>query len=130
VKGVDSQCVTGDLEKIAQKYAKRAGMTVVVSGATDIVTDGRCIVLVDNGHPMMGGISGTGCMAASVTGAFVSVTDDPVIASVAALAAFGIAGEKTVGYARGPGSFRTTLFDEMAALKPEDLLSGARIRVR
>jgi hydroxyethylthiazole kinase len=127
---VDSHGVTGNLEKIAQKYAKRAGMTVVVSGATDIVTDGRRIVLVENGHPMMGGISGTGCMAASITGVFASVTDDPVIASSAALAAFGIAGEKAAVYARGPGSFKTALFDEMAALKPEDLASGARIRFR
>jgi hydroxyethylthiazole kinase len=79
---------------------------------------------------MMGGISGTGCMAASVTGAFVSVTDDPVIASAAALAAFGLAGEKAAACARGPGSFRTALFDEMAALNPGDLLSGARVRVR
>jgi hydroxyethylthiazole kinase len=127
---VDSHGVTGDLEKIAQKYAKRAGMTVVVSGATDIVTDGRRIVLVDNGHPIMGSISGTGCMAASITGVFASVTDDPVIASAAALAAFGIAGEKGAEYARGPGSFKTALFDEMAALKPEDLTSGARISIR
>src|SRR5512137_2075274 len=29
VKGVDSHGVTGDLEKIAQKYAERAGITVV-----------------------------------------------------------------------------------------------------
>ena len=130
VKGVDSHGVTGDIEKIAHNYAKRAGMTLVVSGATDIVTDGRRILLVENGHPMMGGISGTGCMAASVIGAYVSVTDDPVIASSAALAAFGLAGEKAAAWARGPGSFRTALFDEMAALKPGDLLSGSRVRVR
>jgi hydroxyethylthiazole kinase len=130
VRGVDSHGVTGDLEKIARNFAKRAGMTVVVSGATDIVTDGRRILLVENGHPMMGGISGTGCMAASVIGAFVSVTDDPVIASAAALAAFGLAGEKAAAFARGPGSFKTALFDEMAALKPGDLASGARLRVQ
>ncbi|MCX6684603.1 MAG: hydroxyethylthiazole kinase [Methanoregula sp.] len=130
VRGVDSYGVTGDLVKIAQHFAKRAGMTVVVSGATDIVTDGRRILLVENGHPMMGSISGTGCMAASVTGAFAAVTDDPVMASAAALAAFGIAGEKAAAGARGPYSFKTTLFDEMAALMPEDLASGARIRIR
>jgi hydroxyethylthiazole kinase len=130
VRGVDSHGVTGNLEKIARNFAKRAGMTVVVSGATDIVTDGRRILLVENGHPMMGGISGTGCMAASVIGAFVSVTDDPVIASAAALAAFGLSGEKAAAFARGPGSFKTALFDEMAALKPMDLASGARIRVQ
>ena len=130
VKGVDSHGVTGNLEKIARNFAKRAGMTIVVSGATDIVTNGRRILLVENGHPMMGGISGTGCMAASVIGAFVSVTDDPVIASAAALAAFGLAGEKAAAFARGPGSFKTALFDEMVALKPGDLASGARITTR
>ena len=130
VKGVDSHGVTGNLEKIARNFAKRAGMTIVVSGATDIVTNGRRILLVENGHPMMGGISGTGCMAASVIGAFASVTDDPVIASAAALAAFGLAGEKAAAFARGPGSFKTALFDEMAALKPGDLASGARMTTR
>jgi len=130
VRGVDSHGVTGDPEKIAQNFAKRAGITVVISGATDIVTDGKRIILVENGHPMLGSISGTGCMAASVTGAFAAVADDPVIASAAALAAFGIAGERAAAGARGPYSFKTALFDEMAALKPEDLASGARIKIR
>jgi hydroxyethylthiazole kinase len=130
VRGVDSHGVTGDPEKIAQNFAKRAGITVVISGATDIVTDGKRILLVENGHPMLGSISGTGCMAASVTGAFAAVADDPVIASAAALAAFGIAGERAAAGARGPYSCKIALFDEMAALKPEDLASGAKIRIR
>jgi hydroxyethylthiazole kinase len=130
VRGVDSCGVTGDMETIAGHFAKRAGITVVVSGPVDIVTDGKRVLLVENGHPMMGSISGTGCMAASVTAAFAAVADDPVIASAAALAAFGIAGEKAAACARGPYSFRTALFDEMAAMKPEDLASNARITVR
>jgi len=130
VRGVDSQGVSGDLVKIARHFAQRAGMTVVVSGVTDIVTDGKRILLIENGHSMMGSISGTGCMVASVTGAFAAVTDDTVAASAAALAAFGIAGEKAAAGARGPYSFKTALFDEMAALKPEDLASGARISIR
>jgi len=130
VRGVDSQGVTGDPSRIAQHFAKESGVTVVVSGETDIVTDGKRILLVENGHPMMGSISGTGCMAASVTGAFAAVTDDTVLASAAALAAFGISGEKAAAGARGPYSFKTALFDEMAALKPEDLAYGARITPR
>ena len=130
VRGVDSQGVTGDPSRIAQHFAKESGVTVVISGPTDIVTDGRRILLIENGHPMMGSISGTGCMAASVTGAFAAVTDDPVIASAAALAAFGIAGERAAAGARGPYSFKTALFDQMAALKPEDLLSDAKISIR
>ncbi|MFA5346751.1 MAG: hydroxyethylthiazole kinase [Methanoregula sp.] len=130
VRGVDSGGMTGDPVKIARKFAGISGITVVVSGATDIVTDGRRVVLVENGHPLMGSISGTGCMAASVTGAFAAVSDDPVIASAAALASFGVAGEKAAAFAHGPYSFKTALFDEMAALTPEDLASCARIRTQ
>lgn len=130
VRGVDSHGVNGDLVKIACNFAKRTGVTTVISGPMDIVTDGRRIILVDNGHPMLGNFSGTGCMATSVTGAFCAVSDDPVLASVAALAAFGIAGEKAAAVARGPYSFKIALFDEMAALKPEDLISHARIRLQ
>ena len=130
VRGVDSHGVNGDLITIAGHFAKRAGITVVVSGPVDIVTDGKRNFLVENGHPMLGCISGTGCMAASVTGAFAATGDDPVITSAAALAALGIAGEKAAAGACGPYSFRTALFDEMAALKPEDLASGARIRTK
>ena len=78
VRGVDSHGVNGDLVTIAGHFAKRAGITVVVSGPVDIVTDGTRIFLVENGHPMLGCISGTGCMAASLTGAFAAAADDPV----------------------------------------------------
>jgi hydroxyethylthiazole kinase len=128
VRGVDSFGMNGDPVSIARQFAKKAGITVVVSGVTDIVTDGKRILLVDNGHPMMGSISGTGCMAASVTGAFAAVSDDPVMASAAALAAFGIAGEKAASGARGPYTFKVALFDELAGLRPENLESGAKIR--
>ena len=129
VRGVDSRGMTGDPVTIARNFARTAGITVVVSGATDIVTDGTHVLLVENGDPMMGRISGTGCMAASVIGAFAAVCCDPVSASAAALAAFGLAGERASAGARGPATFKVALFDELAALSPEDLAQGARIRM-
>jgi hydroxyethylthiazole kinase len=128
VRGVDSHGLEGDPIGIARDFAKTAGITVVVSGATDIVTDGNRVLLVENGDPMMGSISGTGCMAASVTGAFAAVSDDPVEASVAAMAAFGIAGERAASGAHGPYSFKTGLFDQLATLGPENLMNCARIK--
>jgi hydroxyethylthiazole kinase len=128
VRGVDSDGVTGDPILIARDLAKALGITVAVSGATDIVTDGRRVVLVGNGHPMMGTISGTGCMAASVIGTFAAESKDAVLASAAALAAFGLAGEMAAAGTRGPYSFKTALFDALAALTPEDLVSGANVR--
>jgi hydroxyethylthiazole kinase len=128
VRGVDSHGLSGDAMAIAKDFAKSAKLVVTISGATDIVTDGKRALLIENGHPLMGSISGTGCMAASVTGAFAAVSDDMVIASAAALAAFGIAGERAALNARGPFTFKTALFDELAALTPAALAKGSKIR--
>lgn len=128
VRGVDSHGLAGDVVSIAKDYAKSARLVVSISGATDIVTDGKRTFLVENGHPLMGSISGTGCMAASVTGVFCAVSGDLVKASAAALAAFGIAGERAAADARGPFTFKTALFDELAGLTPAALGKSARIR--
>jgi hydroxyethylthiazole kinase len=128
VRGGDSHGLSGNPVEIAREFADSAGLTVAISGTTDIVTNGKHTLLVENGHPMMGSISGTGCMAASVTGVFAAESKDPVLATAAALAAFGIAGERAAAAARGPGSFKPALFDELAALTPEDLARAARIR--
>jgi hydroxyethylthiazole kinase len=127
VRGVDSHGMSGDPVEVARDFARAEKITVVASGATDIVTDGKRVLLVQNGHPMMGSISGTGCMAASVTGVFAAESGNPVLAAAAALAAFGLAGERAAAVARGPFSFKTALFDEMALLSPADLASGSRI---
>jgi hydroxyethylthiazole kinase len=99
-----------------------------MSGATDIVSDGKRTMMVDNGHEMMGRLSGTGCMASSIVAAFAGVSDDRTIGSVAALAAFGIAGENAAGRATSPYAFKVALFDETAALTSEALMAKARVR--
>jgi hydroxyethylthiazole kinase len=128
VRGVDSAGVAGDVAEIARKLADKLGIVVAVSGATDIVTDGTRTFLVDNGHPMMGQVSGTGCMASSVTGAFAAITHDHVTSTAAALAAFGLAGERAAGRCAGPASYKIALLDETFRLRPEDLFQGAKVR--
>jgi len=128
VKGVDSEGLTGDPVQIAQEFAKREGLTVIITGETDIVTDGTRTLLVENGDPLMGIVCGTGCMASSVVGTFAAVCDDPVLASTGALAAFGIAGEKAAERCRRPGAFKVALFDELAALGLIELEQSARVK--
>ena len=128
VRGVDPAGVAGDIVSITRDFAESTGITVVASGATDIVSDGKRVLFVENGHPMMGAISGTGCMASSVTGICAAVEKDTVMAAATALAAFGLAGERAAARAQGPGSFKPALFDEMAALTPADLGAGARVK--
>lgn len=72
-KGVDASRVEKDMIHIARKLASKRKCTVVVTGKEDIVSDGEKTYLVRNGHPMMTHIVGTGCMAASVIGAFAAV---------------------------------------------------------
>jgi len=128
VRGVDSDGLKGDPVSIARDFAKDAGLIVAVSGVTDIVTDGNQVYLIENGDPMMGRISGTGCMAASVIGVYTACGKDRVSATAAALAAFGIAGEKAAAGSGGPMSFKIRIFDELAALTPENLAADSKIR--
>ncbi len=128
VRGVDSGGIAGDPVETARECARTTGAVVAMSGAADIVTDGRRVVLVENGTPLMGQLSGTGCMAASVTGAFAAVESDRVLAAAAALAAFGRAGERAAVKAAGPYSFRTALIDEVFTLTGDDLAAHARVR--
>jgi hydroxyethylthiazole kinase len=128
VRGVDSDGLSGDPVTVAQTLAKGAGAVVVLSGPTDIVTDGGRTVLVDNGHPLMGRISGTGCMASSIVGAFAAASRDRVLSSVAALAAFGIAGELAAEGASAPYAFKMALMDQVATLTPATLASHAKVR--
>jgi len=128
VRGVDSCGIAGDAVETAAACARAVGTVVSMTGETDVVTDGNRVLIVENGDGMMDRLSGTGCMASSVTGAFAAVESDYLLSSAAALAAFGLAGERAARAARGPYSFRTALFDELYSLTPEDLAAGARVR--
>ncbi|MEI6840711.1 MAG: hydroxyethylthiazole kinase [Methanomicrobiales archaeon] len=128
VRGVDSGDVNGNLPSIAQNFAHESGITIIMTGATDIVSNGRQIITIENGHPMMGRISGTGCMATSVIASFVAVSRNTAEASAAALAAFGIAGERAAAGTSGPGTFKSALFDQLSHLTPAELGTDAKIR--
>jgi len=114
--------------QISEAYARQLGLVVVMSGATDVISDGRRTVLVDNGHERMGSISGTGCMAASVVGAFAAVSQDRVLSSASALVAFGIAGEKAARAGPGPYDFKNALFNEVSGLDGQTIEAMARFR--
>jgi len=73
-------------------------------------------------------VTGTGCSATALVGAFHAVDPDPVSAAATALAFFGLAGERAGDIADGPGSFQIHLLDALFNLSPEDLARKCRIR--
>jgi hydroxyethylthiazole kinase len=127
VKGVEAMSLKGNPVEIAKSLAKKTGSVVAMTGKQDIITDGKKTFLCDNGHAMMGSIVGTGCMAASVIGAFCAVEKDYVKAAAAALACFGIAGELAAKKAKGPGTFKEQFYDEAYNLDEKKVKSMTRI---
>ncbi len=115
-KGVDasSEDAGRDALTLARDAAQSWGCVVAVTGAEDIVTDGRGGFAIDNGCAAMGRITGTGCMCTSVTAAFCGAFPDRLLeASAAALVFIGLSGEIAWEAAkeRGLGSFHGALFD-------------------
>ncbi len=129
VRGVESISVEGDLTEIAQSLAEQYNTTVVITGKKDTISDSEKIYSVLNGHEMMGSIVGTGCMVASVIGAFVSVEKDYCKASAFALVCFGIAGELASDGVKGPGSYKERFYDELYNLDENKIEKFKRLEV-
>ncbi|MDK9697231.1 MAG: hydroxyethylthiazole kinase [Siculibacillus sp.] len=115
-------------EGAVRDYAVRTISTLVVTGEVDIVTDGKRLVRVANGHPLMDRVTAMGCAATAIATAFRAVEPDPILAATAALVAIGVAGEMAAASASGPGSFAVEIVDALYALDAETLTQRARIR--
>jgi hydroxyethylthiazole kinase len=126
VRGVESIGAGDDAAELARAAATTLGLVASVTGPVDHVSDGERVTAISNGDPMLGMITGTGCMSSAVTGCFLAVAESPFDAAVAALVAFGVAGEDAARGAKGPGSFHVGLYDALAALDPATLDSRAR----
>jgi len=119
VKGVEAMGVEGNLVDISTRFAREKNATVVITGAQDIVSNGKDTYLINNGHKMMGAIVGTGCMVASVICCFAAIEKDYTFAATAALVCFGIAGELAANYSKGPGTYKEAFYDEIYTLDRE-----------
>ncbi|MGZ6266127.1 MAG: hydroxyethylthiazole kinase [Candidatus Limnocylindrales bacterium] len=129
VRGVDS--VSADSpDAAARVVARRTGGAAVASGMVDYVSDATRLAEVRNGHALMGRITGSGCMATALVGAFLAVESDPFLASVEAMIAFGIAGEAAAEISAGPGTFRANLIDAVSQLDRAAILAGCRATAR
>lgn len=128
-RGVDAAEVAGDMVLLARNLAQRREATVVVTGKVDIITDGKRTWLVRNGHPMMTAVVGTGCMSASVIGAFAGVEPDLGLAAASALTCYGLAGELAAEAATGPASFKARLFDCLYSLERETVTKRQRVEL-
>lgn len=120
-KGVDSTASSDDALSAAKNLATETGAVVVISGETDYITDGTEVFTVEGGDPIMTSVTGMGCTATALVGAFAAVVSDPMEAAAAAMAVMSLAGERAAANARGNGSMQMHFLDELYNLTPETL---------
>lgn len=125
-KGVDSTRGADEASGIARELARGLDCVVTVTGEVDYVTDGLRMLSVHHGHPMMTRVTALGCALTGITGAFLAVEPDPLLASAYALALFGLAGEMAASGAIGPGTLRTRLLDALHVL---DTVPQSELRI-
>jgi hydroxyethylthiazole kinase len=126
-KGVDSVHTVDQVAERALSLAGGLKTVLAVTGVVDLITDGERSFRVKNGHEMMSHVTGTGCAATAIIGAFLAVDRDALKAAAAALSYFGLAGERAAARASGPGTFQIALLDALYEMKGEELKRGAMI---
>jgi len=129
-KGVDSVHTTDDVAEVMPGLAKELGCTIAVTGVTDIVTDGERTFEVTGGDAMMTRVTGTGCAATALVGAFAAVDDDATLAAASALAYYGLAGSRAAKNCSGPGSYWVNVLDELYKISDDDLRKAKSIAER
>lgn len=150
VSGVHSMDGGGDPARAARALLGKLDYeaVVAVTGAVDLLTDGRQTVRIKNGHPLLPMVVGSGCMAASLVASFAAVEKNKLHAAAAALAAMSIAGELAAAAMPadaaesspaeafragksifGPACFKAYLLDVLYYLTPAELDRRAKIEV-
>ena len=120
-KGVDSTAASHAAVDVACRLNRIYGSVVCVSGETDYIVYGDDITKIMNGHPMMTKVTGMGCIATALCGAFAAVNPAFAEAASQAMAVMGIAGEMAAENAPGPGSLQVAFNDVLYRLSEEDI---------
>lgn len=120
-KGVDSLYGSDVALAAAKRLSSVWGSVVVISGAIDYVVFGEQIASIANGHPLMAKVTGMGCTATALTGAFAAVNPDYFQAAVHAMAVMGIAGEMAAERNLAPGSLQVNFLDALYQLTEQEI---------
>jgi hydroxyethylthiazole kinase len=128
LSGIDAVKGPEDLYRAAKHLSNKTGAVVAATGSQDWIVSPEKRVVVENGHPMMGQVTGMGCMLTAVVGAFAAVERDPLVATASAISFFGLAGEQASLRAEGPGTFKLALLDILFSLTPDQMRKGMKLK--
>lgn len=122
-KGVDSTQQSEFALQSAMQLSKQYNCCVVISGQQDIICWNNIILRVKHGTPLLTRVTGMGCSATALIGAFAVVIENPAVASMYAMATLGLAAEKAERLSKSPGGFYISLLDTLYSLQQNDFIS-------
>lgn len=129
-RGADSHLNPFDYLEEAKEVARTYQCIVWMSGETDVITDGKTAIFVSNGHAIMKRVTGMGCTASALTGAFLAINPQALAGCVHAAILMGIVGELTAIKREGPGSFKTAFIDTLYQISFKDIEARICVEIR
>lgn len=124
-RGVDSGPSSLSMQQkaaLVRDVAVRERNVVLMTGATDLISDGHTTLAVSNGHEYLGEITGSGCCLGTTIASYLAVhREQPLIAALAGLLHYEIAAERAAARSdvKGPGTFVPAFLDELHAYRKE-----------
>ncbi len=128
-KGVDSFDDDENIDDIIKKVAKKLECIVVATGKVDTISDGANIIKIHNGSSKLKSITGTGCMSASLVGAYIAVCESKLEASAMGILTMSLCGELADVDNVAIGRFKVNLMNNVYELNEEKLNKFARLEI-
>ena len=115
-------------------FAHRTGTVVLLTGAMDVITDGKRTAVLCGGSELLRRITGAGCMLTSLAGVYCGAAPDRLFeAAVTASEVMKHCGEIAEARVRkemeGTASFRTRLIDAVSLLNADELTTNLCLQI-
>ena len=120
--------------EFVKEVSSKWGTIVAVTGAIDLVSDGKQCYVIRNGKPEMASVTGTGCQLSALIPAFIATNpEDSLEAVAAAVITMGVAGEIAIeNMNKGDGNiaYRGKIIDAIYNMTPEKLEKEAIYEIK
>lgn len=135
IDNIEGETEEGVALKVAKDAAAKFNCVFAVTGAIDNISNGKQAVVLNNGHPLLQDITGSGCMTTTLVGCCAAVTKDMLVATALGVVIMGQSAELAANFLEkkdGPGMFKVRLIDciyhvttkwNLVNLKPEEKVS-------
>lgn len=123
--GVDSGASQLSLDQritLVKSIASREHNVVLMTGSTDVISDGERTVTISNGHEYLGEITGSGCtLGTTIASVMAAEREDKLLAAVAGILMYEIAAERAAVRpdVKGPGTFVPAFIDELYGIRQQ-----------